>query len=399
LGAIAAFVGVQLWAGSHFRAAQRALAKRHLDEARVHLTRCLKVWPRDAEVHFLLARTARREGAFDEAEKQLTRSKELGWVEEAISLEKALAQVQRGNVTRLEGYLLSCVQKDHPDSADILEALAEGYLKTFQIPKARNCLDRLLDLQPENVQALVWRGETFLRLHDKVDALTDFHRAVMLDPERDDARLRLADLLVERQQAAEALPHYERLHERQTGNRAARLGLARCLTRTSRVAEAVPLLDALLSEAPNDPLALAERGKAAQQAGEPEAAEKWLRRAVELAPYERDAVYNLSQCLEALNRREEAEKWQKALDRIDADLARLNEVTKQVAEKTHDAGPRCEAGQIMLRNGLEQEGLRWLASALEIDPRHAETHLVLADYFEKKGQTEEAAAHRRMAAP
>jgi tetratricopeptide (TPR) repeat protein len=396
-GAVGAYVGLQFWASHHFRAAQQALERRHLDEARGHLTSCLKVWPRDAEVYFLLARTARRAEAFDEAERYLARCKELGWVEEATSLEKALAQVQRGHVARLEGYLHSCVQKDHPDAAIILEALAEGYLKTFQLPKARICLDQLIERQPENAQALVWRGETLLRLHRNADALADFRQALTLDPERADVRLRLAELLLERQQAAEALRHYEWLHEQKPADRAVRLGLARCYARTNRVAEAIPLLDKLLAELPDDAVALTERGKAALQVGPAEEAEKWLRRAVELAPYDREAVYNLLQCLEAQNRQEEAARRKTDLDRIDADQDRLKELTKRIAESPGDAALRCEAGQILLRNGLEQEGLRWLASALELDPHQARVHRALADYFEKTGRKEEAAVHRRAA--
>jgi Tfp pilus assembly protein PilF len=58
---------------------------------------------------------------------------------------------------------------------------------------------------------------------------------------------------------------------------------------------------------------------------------------------------------------------------------------------------RCEAGLILMRRGLEAEGLRWLESALAVDPRHAGTHQALADYFERTGDAERAAQHRRLA--
>jgi Tfp pilus assembly protein PilF len=62
-----------------------------------------------------------------------------------------------------------------------------------------------------------------------------------------------------------------------------------------------------------------------------------------------------------------------------------------------DPAPRHEAGVILFRNGQEQEGLRWLASALQQDPNHRPTHELLVEYFEKHGQPEKAAQHRRLA--
>jgi predicted Zn-dependent protease len=67
-------------------------------------------------------------------------------------------------------------------------------------------------------------------------------------------------------------------------------------------------------------------------------------------------------------------------------------------EKPHDPALRSEAGAILMRNGLKQDGLRWLFSALQTDPEHAATHALLADYFEKEAKDpQRAQAHRRMA--
>ena len=62
------------------------------------------------------------------------------------------------------------------------------------------------------------------------------------------------------------------------------------------------------------------------------------------------------------------------LDRIEKDLERLAKVTLKLGSEPHNADLRCQAGQIMLHNGQETEGLRWLASALQEDPGHAATH-------------------------
>ena len=65
----------------------------------------------------------------------------------------------------------------------------------------------------------------------------------------------------------------------------------------------------------------------------------------------------------------------------------------------HDPAPRLEAGRILLRLGKAPEGLRLLRTALLEDPRHRPTHQALADYYERAGNRERAARHRRLAAP
>jgi Tfp pilus assembly protein PilF len=56
---------------------------------------------------------------------------------------------------------------------------------------------------------------------------------------------------------------------------------------------------------------------------------------------------------------------------------------------------RCEGGILFLNNGEEQEGVRWLRQALRLDPANRQAHEALADYYQRIGQPELAARHRR----
>jgi Flp pilus assembly protein TadD len=86
------------------------------------------------------------------------------------------------------------------------------------------------------------------------------------------------------------------------------------------------------------------------------------------------------------------------LNEPDEDLTRLAAVTSHVAHVPHDPAPRCEAGLTMMRNGQqEEEGLRWLASALELDPGHAATHQALGDFYDKAGDPARATLHHGLA--
>ena len=76
---------------------------------------------------------------------------------------------------------------------------------------------------------------------------------------------------------------------------------------------------------------------------------------------------------------------------------RITNLKVKAADYPHDPEPRREIGVLYLGLGEDDQGLRWLSSALEEDPRHGPTHAALADYFERVGKKDEAASHRRLA--
>ena len=174
-------------------------------------------------------------------------------------------------------------------------------------------------------------------------------------------------------------------------------GLATCRHNLNEPDEARRLLDRLLAEHPNDGAALTARARLAQESESAEQAEAWHRRAAARQPFEKDVLFGWSLSLERLGKHEEAVAVQARFRRVEEDLTSLAAATRHVAHVPHDPAPRCEAGLILMRNGQEAEGLRWLASALELDPGHAATHQALGDYYEKAGDPARAALHQRLA--
>lgn len=364
----------------------RGQRRANLQQAREYLARCLAISDED-RLHFLAARAARRAGDSREAAKQLQLAEKQGWVAEAIELERALAQAQQGKLDKVEPALVSFVERGHPDKVLILEALAQGYLKSFQLPRALHCLDRWVQEQPDNPQALMWRGEARLRYGRTSEAIEDYRRAVELDPEEPESHEKLADLLLNSNIAAEALIHFEWLQLHRPDDREAALGVARCQASLGQTRAATDQLDRLIATEPRHAAALAERGKLAVDAGEAAAGEHWLRQSLAVAPFERETVYSLFRCLQFLNRPNEAKEMQDRIDRIDADRKRLDQLKSAVLASPHDPGPRSEMGRILLRNGQDKEGLRWLQSALAEDPRHGPSREALAEHGRKAPAT------------
>ncbi len=260
-------LGRHVWAGYHWRAAQTALAQNNFVQAQAHLKRCLEV-RHDPETQFLVARTARRAGDYDEAVQRLGDCERLQGRTPAVALEQVLLRAQRGDLTAdVEGQLWALVQQNHRHSLLILEAMAQGYIYTYRLRSGLACLERWLQQQPDSIQALLWRAQICQSLQSYDEAHNDYCRAVALDPAHDKARLQLAVFLAFSGRPDQAVEHFERLRQRQAQNPQVLLGLARCRDSQGRTNEAEQLLDALLGQNPQDISALRERGKIALHAG------------------------------------------------------------------------------------------------------------------------------------
>jgi thioredoxin-like negative regulator of GroEL len=210
------------------------------------------------------------------------------------------------------------------------------------------------------------------------EAADAYRQALAADEENVEARLHLAELLLtDTQDAAEALDHFERLRGRRPADAAVVLGLARCQKALGHPAAARDLLDALLADHPDHPRGLAERGRLALDEDDAAGAEAWLRRAVALAPDDREALHALVRALWAQDKQDQAEALEPALKQLTADLSRYQEVLQAVAKDPRNVALRTEAGKLCLRHGRKDEGRRWLATALQIDPSYGPARAAL----------------------
>lgn len=418
-------------AGYHMRAAEQAMQQRDFIEAKTHIAWCLNARPNKPEVQLLAARIERRsmypllpggvdgpgacltagsvryDGSYYEVEEHLAKYAELGGLTELLNLEQNLLRAQAGALSMIvqdgtadhtvEQMLQSWIKENHPDSALILEALVKAYLQSYRLAEALQCLNTWLTRQ-EDIQALLWRAWILARLNDDAGALKDYQRVLVLAPENDKVRQRVAEMLLRLSGPAAAVEQFELLRRRQVTNPALTLGWAQCRKALGAPDEARQVIDGLLAEHPDYIPALIERGKLALDEGQMDEAERLFRAAVQRAPHDALANYNLYLCLQGRGKKEEARALAVQRAQIEKDMNRMDELGRAVALKPHDASLRYEAGTILLRNGLKDDGLRWLGSALREDPYHTPTHTALAEVYEKEGNHPLAAFHRRIAA-
>jgi tetratricopeptide (TPR) repeat protein len=373
----------QLRAWYHFRAAASELRRYHNPQAIRHLHECLRAWPADPDVLLLAARAARRGRSYAEAERLLESYQRARGLDEACTLEQLLLSAER----RVEQVAEACwrqVEQGHPDTPLILEALARGYMRQYRLVEARRCLDRWLQAEPDNPQALCLDGLFHLDYeHARSPAERSYARAVEVDPENEEARQGLAVVLIDAARPADAAEQLEYLRRCQPDNFSAQVGLAECRNALGDSAEAVRLVDAVLARQPQFGPALSLRGRLAMQDGQHEAAEAWLRQAVAQSPGDHRALYNLARCLRENGKAEEANERQQELEQREKDLKRFDEIiSKEMVQRPRDPALHCTLGQLLLRGGYREEGLYWLHSALRLDPQYAPARQALESYYQ-----------------
>jgi len=144
----------------------------------------------------------------------------------------------------------------------------------------------------------------------------------------------------------------------------------------------VQRVDEVLAQQPGFPSALSLRGQIALKSGQLDQAESYLRQALRRNPMDRRARYDLVLCLERSGQNEEALQQRRQLQQMEEDMARFNEIVlKEITQRPTDPALHCTLGEILLRAGQRDEGLRWLRSALQLDPNYALARQILAEHM------------------
>jgi tetratricopeptide (TPR) repeat protein len=385
-----------LSARSHYRLAREAVDRHDWREADKHVKASLQRWPRSPDTYLLAARVARRLEHLDEANSYLETYQSLvGEETQSLKVERALLGLYKGDLASNESFLRACVKEDDPDTVEILEILSAALFLNYRVAEAHQCLNELLQRQPDHFDALVQRGRTARSMTWYAEAVKDYEKALALRPDADNVRLPMAEIQVFLGRFADAQGHFEQLRERQPHNPSVLFGLARAMAGNGQKEQAVSLLDQLLADHPNDWKMLGERGWLAVQLDRPAEGEKYLRRAVSLAEPDVPVLVHLSECLRLLGKNEESREYQEKADLLKAQFARAEELGDLIREKRpNDPDLRHELGCILLNLKNEAGALHWFQTALEKDPAHRPTHESLVKFYESKGDSQRAAHHR-----
>jgi tetratricopeptide (TPR) repeat protein len=386
--ALVAWAIPQMRARSHLCAARVEMQHYHTPQAIRHLRLCREIWPRDPEVLLLAARAARRASVYGDSERLLSLYFEVKGRDEEYTFEQLLLTAEC-NQDQVVDQCWQYVEENRFDVPLLLEALTRGYLRLYRVGMARRCLDYWRQLQPDNPQMYYLEGLlNFDYLHAMSAAVESYRHAVELDADHEEARLGLAVSLLTSRNYTEATKHFERLMQVQPENARVQVGLAECRDGLGETAEALRLLDDVLARHPGFPSALSLRGQLALRNGQLNEAEAWLRQALLRDPKDHRACHDLVLCLEQTGQDEKAREQKRLLQQMEQDVARFNEiVSKELPLRPNDPALHCALGQLLLRTGQREGGLRWLQSALQLDTHYPPARQALAEYL-RQGKVE-----------
>src|SRR5262249_38906543 len=150
-------------------------------------------------------------------------------ITDEFQTEWILLRAQGGEWPQLEQSLWKCVENNHPQTLEILETLAAGFMREARFSAAIGCLNEWLKRDPHNVLALESRGLTRERLHRRDEAAEDYRKVLELDADRWLTRLQLARLLMEMAFLSEAADELTILNETHGEQEQVQLAWGQCL--------------------------------------------------------------------------------------------------------------------------------------------------------------------------
>ncbi len=165
---------------------------------------------------------------------------------------------------------------------------------------------RYLQMVPTSASAHHWIAICELRRGDQQAALREAEATLAVDPRFTDARILRAGVLASRGAYQPAIADLRQAVQTDPAKPAIRLDLARVLAESGRKTEAAAEYDAVLRVQPDFAPALTGKGALQAELGELDAAERTLRRALELSPRQDEARFDLAQVLERRGRRQQA---------------------------------------------------------------------------------------------
>lgn len=385
------------YARYQWRSALHDLAADRPADARTRLAVPLRLWAYDPDVHLMAARAARVVGDLPAADIHLAAAKKAaGGATPAVQLEYLLLRVQTGELDAVAPTLIAAADAGHPDAPLMFETLAVAYMVKLRYNPAYACLSRWLELAPNTPKALQYRGWTLERLNLPKAARADYDRALELDPDLIPVRIRVAELLLEDHRTEEAEPHLDHLMRQAPADPVVRARMGVCRYGQGRHEEARRLLEAAAPFLPTDPTLHIHLARLDAQDGKHAEAERRLRTVYERDGSDTEALFALVTAVRAQGRTAEADALNREYDLARARVTRIHALLKENADRpAGTAADYAELGELLLLTGQEQKGEYWLFQALEREPGNQVAHRALADRFEKAGDPDRAAVHRR----
>ncbi len=364
------------------------------------------LWPRSAENAICKASAARRAGHLDLFEKYTREARRLGCPHAKLAWEQDLFDAQSGRmhqvsslagIRSIEEHVRHVIASRSEFEFPAREALSKGLIQSFRLPEAEAELSAWIERAPGSFVARLWLGQILIRVRQYPRAIQNLIVALELKPHSSAAQFGLAQALHASGRSAEALPHLQKSLKERSQDAEALALIARCFQDQGELAKAREFATRAHRLAARDASNLAILAQLDLAEDRLTEALQWARLAVEAGPRERIPNHVLAEVLARLGKVEEATAARQVVQEIRKDWEDFEEAQDQVLREPLNPGPRLAIGLVLARNLNSQQAIRWILSALAIDPDHVASHNALADLYRQLGDLETAERHQQRA--
>lgn len=402
------FFGYRHWqAAQEWNEAQRLLRVSQFDAARSELERCALVWSNDARTYFALAQTCRRLEDFEAASRYLEKAGKLHYPAEDLALESVLLDFQRTGGTDADfAFLKPYLDKHLPAEPLILETIVHVLHRQRQYRELGGWLKRWVTQYPDQWQARYYRASFYLETGRLDLAQQDFERVLEQQPDCVEARRGLGITLVRANVDAEkALTLLDACAAKRPNDHLTQILRARALRSLARHAEARDVLNRLLAQQVENASICLLMGQLELDDERPAEALRWLQRAEKLGTEDGQEISTLLGSLANVQRRlghaDEALAYQKKLERFNDGMREVNVGLDTLARQGADSEVSYRVAMLYLELGLVAEGVRWLEALIRTNPRDPRAYQGLIDHYAKQQDPEarrRADTYKRMLA-
>jgi Flp pilus assembly protein TadD len=365
------------------------------DAAREQLERWLHEQPRSGEAHYYSAWDALAHNRPREAVEAIDLARKLGYDPERLDCLAAIYHSRADRFSEAEPVLEHAFLEHTEPREMVAKELAKIYLSSYRMDRAAMAIDRWRSLAPLDPDPCLWSNEIASRSDaDSAVLIQNYRAALDRDPKLDKARLGLAQELGKDRRFEEAAQEFLVCLKRKPNDTAALLGLGRNAFGQGKIEEADRYFESSFQNNPRDPETLKELGQIDLRLGRIEQACKRLSLLSEIDPYDHEVRYLYAQALGLAGDAEQSRKELAQATRLRTEHDQIVQLRYAVLKNPRDLDTRFLVAKWMMEHGHEDEGLKWTKEILRADPRHAQTHRVLAEYYAKHGQPGLANYHR-----
>ncbi len=376
--------------------AERALRERNA-EAALGWLESIPEWNRVGQTHLLFAKAYRRQGKLDLVREHLLTAWDQGVPVERLELEQWLTLAQSGQIQEAEPHLQQLLQDPGDDAPEICEALVAGYFRNYQIARAMPLLTAWEADFPDDPRPYELRGIWFQDAGRWKEAAATYEKALKRAPDLTRIRRGMAVCLRELHEYDKAETQFLQCLRETPDDSVLLVAWGELLLASGKIPEARSVLQQVLNSSSENTDARIAMGRVLLMDGDAKAAIELLEPLYDENPIDSEIQYSLASALQASGASEQAGELFRKVTAAEEQLRHRQELIDSLDHDPNQPEVRYEIAMISMNHVAPEEGLRWLLSVIDLNPRHTASHVALADYYHRIGNLEPEEKHRGIA--